>query len=53
MRKENKFLMDKDKTAELVKVTQYLDEVTKELDAIANSNRELQEQIKKKKENTQ
>jgi hypothetical protein len=53
MRKENKLLVKKDKSLELAKVTQFLEEVSKELDAITNANRELQDQIKKKKENTQ
>ncbi len=53
MRKENKVLMEKDKSVELAKVSQFLDEVSKELEGITNANRELQDQIKKKKENTQ
>jgi hypothetical protein len=50
MRKENKLLMDKDKTAEVVKTLSQLNEVSKELESIINANRELQDQIKKKKE---
>ena len=42
--------MEKDKTAEVAKTLTQLNEISKELEAIINSNRELQDQIKKKKE---
>jgi hypothetical protein len=49
MRKENKALIDKDKTQILPKFTSEFDELTYEFDLITNANRDIQDQIKKKK----
>jgi hypothetical protein len=50
LRKDNKILMEKDKSAEVAKILPQINEISKELETIIYSNRELQDQIKKKKE---